>query len=409
MTTRHKFHNMNPDTSTTRPMEQTTTTHWRRILIALLAGFSVAFQIGKIPASLPSLIADFDLSLFWAGAVVSLFSVIAAAFGLILGGSAARVGFLRGAIAALLISSLGSFLGVFAHTLTALLFTRMLEGLGFILASVTLPSLIASSASQRDRPVALGIWGAFVPGGASIMLLASPGLLGWVQWRGLWLVTSILIALCAILLWQTFRGMTSSTPPAKLSLSSLKRVFRRGPLLMTGCFATYSAQFLAVTAFLPTFLIENYGLSIAVAATLSAIVIASNVVGNFASGWLLRKGMAAPTLLVAAATVMGGTSLILYLPQTSLVLACICALAFSSISGLIPGTLFATAPDQVDKQTQLSAVVGLMLQGVGMGQLLGPLLLTSFVSNFGAWAYAPAFTLPAALLGVAFAAGLRKN
>ena len=54
------------------------TTPWGRVFLLFLAGVVAAFLIGKAPVALPLLRADLGLTVFQAGMVVSLFSVVAA-------------------------------------------------------------------------------------------------------------------------------------------------------------------------------------------------------------------------------------------------------------------------------------------------------------------------------------------
>jgi hypothetical protein len=136
-------------------------THWPRVWIAFLAGCIGAFQIGKTFASLTLIIDELALSLVQAGLILSLFSLIAAFAGAGFGLLSDRVGHLYMALTGLLLSASGAFLGAKADGIELLLMSRLIEGLGFILAIVALPSLISRSASDRSRPLAMGIWGAF--------------------------------------------------------------------------------------------------------------------------------------------------------------------------------------------------------------------------------------------------------
>ena len=117
-------------------------THWPRVWIAFLAGCIGAFQIGKTFAALTLIIDELGLSLVQAGLVLSLFSLIAAFAGAGFGLLSDRVGHLYMALSGLVVSAGGTFLGATASGIEVLLLSRLIEGLGFILAIVALPSLI---------------------------------------------------------------------------------------------------------------------------------------------------------------------------------------------------------------------------------------------------------------------------
>ena len=120
-----------------------------------------------------------------AGLILSLFSLIAAVAGAGFGLLSDRVGHLRMAITGLCLSALGSFFGAQVASIELLLLSRLFEGFGFILAIVALPSLIGRSASEADRPLAMGLWGAFMPAGIGLSMIITPPLVEWHGWRGL--------------------------------------------------------------------------------------------------------------------------------------------------------------------------------------------------------------------------------
>ncbi len=138
-------------------------TQWWRVIVVFLAGCFGASQIGKASAALSLIISDLGLSLFQAGLVISTFTLTAALTGIVFGVLADRFGHLRAALTGLLLSAAGAFAGSGAEGITFLLLTRTVEGLGFILAIVALPPLISQACTDHDRPLAMGLWGAFKP------------------------------------------------------------------------------------------------------------------------------------------------------------------------------------------------------------------------------------------------------
>ncbi|MDH3388975.1 MAG: MFS transporter, partial [Gammaproteobacteria bacterium] len=181
-------------------------TSWPRVWVAFVAGCIGAFQIGKTFASLALIIDELGLSLIQAGLILSLFSLIAAFSGAAFGLFSDRIGHMRTALTGLLISAGGAFLGATASGIEVLLLSRLIEGFGFILAIVALPSLISGSSNDRSRPLAMGLWGAFMPAGIGASMLITPVLLEWHGWRGLWNDVGLIILAWAAVLFLTFRG-----------------------------------------------------------------------------------------------------------------------------------------------------------------------------------------------------------
>ncbi|MDJ0778789.1 MAG: MFS transporter [Gammaproteobacteria bacterium] len=383
--------------------------HWPRIWIAFLAGCIAAFQIGKTAASLALIIDELALSLFEAGLIVSLFTLVGALLGAGFGLVSDRLGHLRTACAGLAISAVGSLLGAQSDGFGLLLATRLLEGFGFILAIVALPSLISRSAAAPDRPLAMGLWGAFMPAGIGASMLITPLLVELHGWRGLWNDVGIVMLSWCLLLALVFRGdrgASASTPAVR---DIVGNALRTGPLLLVGGFVCYSALYQPVTAFFPTLLVTDRGLALGSAAYLGALVAMANVFGNVGAGWLIGRGIAPTRLLLFAFVAMGIFGALVFAPFTSPVVKTLCGIAFSACGGLYPGTAFALAPRFAAQPSHIALMSGLLLQGAGIGQTLGPLLVGSLVEQGGSWSWAGLEVGLMAAIGFACAALLRKR
>jgi len=129
------------------------------------------------------------------------------------------------------------------------------------------------------------------------------------------------------------------------------------------CFFCYSAMYIASTAFLPSLLMARHEVSLELAARLTALVVLCNAVGNIGGGWLLRMG-ARRYFLLCLAFVLSGVALSLVYAHSELALELrfAAALFYSISSGVIPGTLFATAPLLASSPVAAALLIGLMLQ-----------------------------------------------
>jgi len=381
-----------------RPPEQTS---WFHVLIATAAGFVTAFQLGKVPAAIPMLKGELGLSLFVAGAVVSILAMLTAFGGLLIGMQARRFGDYRSAIAALALSAVASAAGAFAEDGTLLLVTRTIEGIGYVLAVVSLPGLIVAHVSARDRPLAMAIWGTFLPGGMALMLLLAAFSVDAIGWRGLWVLTSVSNFGAAILIFILFRSDVA-TRPAIISLAR-EDILRPDLLLLFGCFICLAGQYLAVVSFFPTLLSELFSMDMKLAATLSVAVVAGNGVGNVLSGMAMRAGVGTRTLLVAPFAAMAVLSLVVFADVFPLAARIVAAVAFSVFSGSIPAVVWAAAPKLSRSPDRMPVTSGLMFQGAGIGQFVGPMILATLVTGGGGWSYSIYLTVPASLIGMLLA------
>ena len=386
-------------------------TQWAAIGLLFFAACTVTLHIGKAPPSLPVLRELWQLSLTQTGYIVSLYSLLIATCGLLLGTLVKRVGYCNFAVLGVGIVGIGSVASTQANELSWLLLGRAVEGFGWIISVVALPSLFQALSRPADRAVVMGIWGAFVPVGAGIMLLLTPVLQARGGWQLSWWFAGVISLLAAIIVLhitrsypQRFAHLISSRE--RVDFSDLKR-----PVvwLLSGCFFAYSFQFLAVTSFLPTLFIESTSLSLPAASRLVAVVIMGNAIGNVAAGYLTRRGVGHVTLLIVGALSMGMCALIVYSTQISTPLRLISAMGFSMLGGIIPGVLFITLPRAVSNVASLGMLVGLMMQCSGIGQLLGGIAVPASVELFGTWQAAGFVALTAGIIGSALALPTRKH
>ena len=384
-------------------------THWSRVWIAFLAGCIGAFQIGKTFASLSQIIAELSLSLVQAGLILSLFSLIAAVAGAGFGLLSDRIGHLRMALTGLVISAGGAFLGATAAGVELLLVSRLIEGFGFILAVVTLPSLISASTVDRDRPLAMGLWGAFMPAGIGASMVITPPLLEWHGWRGLWNDVGIIILICCVILFITFRGTTRKADSELGSADLIANAMRLGPLLVVAGFVCYSSLYQSLTAFLPTMLTTEYGVTLARSANLGALVVVANVVGNVAAGWLIGRGAIPWKLLTISFLAMGVCASLVFAGFSDPPVKTVAGILFSAFGGMFPGTAFVLAARYSIKPSHMALMAGLMLQGAGIGQTIGPLMVSSVVEYSGRWDFANLVVIGMAIIGLICALLLRKR
>jgi len=388
------------------PMNQT---HWSRVWIAFLAGCIAAFQIGKSFASLSLIIDELELNLIQAGLILSLFSLIAACAGAGFGLLSDRIGHLRMALCGLLISAGGAFLGATAASVELLLLSRLIEGFGFILAIVALPSLISGSASDRDRPLAMGLWGAFMPAGIGASMLITPLLLQWHGWRGLWNDMGIVIVVWGIVLYLAFRGAGDKSGIRLGVADFVANVMRLGPLLVVAGFICYSSLYQSLTAFLPTILATEYGVTLAGSAQLGALVVAANIVGNVGAGWLIGRGAVPWKLLVFAFIAMGVCATLVFAGFSGPFAKTAAGILFSACGGMFPGTAFVLAAGYSVKPSHMALMAGLMLQGAGIGQAIGPMMVSSVVELSGSWDYANGVVIGMVTIGLICALLLRRR
>jgi len=363
-----------------------TTTRWPVILLALGGGILAASHFGKMPPSLPAIRDDLQLTLVQAGWAVSVFSLIGLIFGLFAGLLTDSFGARRILSLGLILLALGSIAGSFAETGSALLAARAIEGGGFLAAATSGGVLIAQATANEDLKLTLGLWSTYMPAGSALMILAAPVLLEALEWRGLFQLVAGISLLWAFLLLR----IEAPAPAARTTRQSLGRTVRTvltsaGPVALSLCFSFYTFQWITLMVWLPSAMIETMGLSTTAAATVTAIVVATNIVGNLGAGWLQSRGLKRWTVLAGGAVLMLVSAQIIFIDTLPDYLRLIGCLVFSGAGGMLPGAILSGAPVVSPTPNLIGATNGLMVQGSHLGQMIGPPVIAAIVSANGHW------------------------
>jgi MFS family permease len=363
----------------------------------IFSGVVAALQVGKLPPALPELSQTLGLSLMQAGFLLSLVQLAGMTLALAVGLSADGLGLRRSMLAGLAILGLASAMGAAAQSVQSLMVWRAIEGFGFLWITLPAPGLIRKLVSEQHLRKLLGYWGAYMPAGTAITLLAGPMWLPEFGWRTWWILFALLSWAMAFVLWRVVPADTSrvlalgstqmpSTQPVPWTQRLRETLSAPGPWWVALCFAMYSGQWLAVVGFLPS-IYTQAGLSGAALGALTALAAAVNMLGNMASGRLLQRGIH-PSVLVALGFLAMGTGAFWAFAEFSQSwpwLRYAGVLLFSACGGLVPGTLFSLAVRLAPHERNVSTTVGWMQQGSAAGQFAGPPLVAWLASQVGGW------------------------
>ena len=380
-------------------------TPWPRVFLLVGAGIVSAFQVGKAPPVLPIMRAEFGMSLFFAGWILSIFNVIGLVTGSITGVVSDSFGHRRLLILGLCLQALGCIVGSLSGGPVLLLVTRIIEGVGFLMIVTSVPALIFRATHPKDMRLALSVWSSFMPTGVAIVMFATPLVLHWLDWRALWQINACMLTVYMLLIAKATMSITTTPKNESISLGKLLKDLRLtmtalGPVILALIFSAYTMQWFAMMGFLPTMLIENNGISTGGAAVLTAIAVGINVPGNLMGGWLLQQGFRRSRLVITANIVMGICSLGIYSSVAPFWVQYGACLFFTLIGGLLPASVLGGAPVYAPNRELVATTNGLIMQGSQLGHTLGPPVMAVIVSYFGGWHAAPLALVSAATVGV---------
>ena len=378
----------------------------------IFSGVVAALQIGKLPPALPELSQALGSSLMEAGCLLSLVQLAGMSLALAVGLSADGFGLKRSMLSGLVILGVASAMGATSESTTSLMVWRAVEGFGFLGVTLPAPGLIRKLVSEQHLRKLLGYWGAYMPAGTALTLLAGPMWLPEFGWRTWWLLFAILSWAMAIVLWRVVPAdLLTSSDPESAHASSFKPVAwpqrlretlsAPGPWWVALCFAMYSGQWLAVVGFLPS-IYTQAGLLGATLGSLTALAAAVNMLGNMASGRLLQRDFHPSVLLAMGFFAMGLGAVLAFaeFTQSWPWLRYAGVLLFSACGGLVPGTLFSLAVRLAPHERNVSTTVGWMQQGSAAGQFAGPPVVAWLASQVGGWQWTWLATGLCCVLGV---------
>lgn len=377
---------------------------WPATLLLVGAGVVSAMQVGKAPAALQAVQAALAMPLPLAAWLLSAFGVVGAAFGIAAGLAADRFGARRALIGGLLLQGIASAAGALAPHPALLIASRIVEGVGFLGAIVSAPTLIAHIARGRDAAGPFAAWSTFMPAGMALILLASGWLLSY-GWRALWWAGSAAaLVFAGAVAWCAPRA---STPRSTASATALVRqaLLARGPICLLLLFMLYAGAWFALFGLLPVVLQDGLAPTPAQANALTALAIGAGAAGNLVGGVLAARG-ARPFALLACAF---GASAVLALVVAAAPLSPEwrfgLVVSFAVVSGIVPPALFAEAPAQAPHPAAVGVTLGMMMQGNNLGLVAGP-AVGAVLTAAGGWPALGAGAAAAACTAVAVACWL---
>jgi DHA1 family inner membrane transport protein len=373
-------------------------TDWLMVALLVGGGVAMALHVGKMPPALPVLRAELGIGLEAAGWLVSLTNLTGAVCALALALFAGRLGYGRLIVGGALVASAASFAAPLLDSLTALFICRFLEGLGFIVSTVSVPPVLVRFVTRHDQRLALAIWSAYLPAGAGGIMMVAAALPAGASWHALWFAAAAASLATAVVLPMTVlrrAGTARGGAHQRLSWTPVATVLQTPGLLLLGtCFALYAGSWYAVIGLLPVLQVEHMGFDRATAALVTSLVVILNVLGNIAAGWLLHHGVHRAPLLAGTATMMALCSAGIFPEALPAGVRLGLAFVFSTFGGMIPGALFAGVPFHARRVELVGVANGLVAQITNIGSLLGP-PVTGLLVTHGGWPAAVWYTATA--------------
>jgi len=375
----------------------------RRMLLALcFATFLVTGNGVAVSPFLLDMARDLRTDLAAVASLVALSSITWGISSLFAGVASDRIGrkpILVGGLCVLVLSPLGVAL---SGNYPAVLAWRVIGGVGGGSFMGTVFATVADRFPARERGRSLG----WLTTGQSLSLVVGVPILtslgGVFGWRGAFWGYGIamIVAACAVLLVvPPASGERAAAPPRLLAVAGVLTPSTVA-LLLAGvaerlCYA-------AVSVFLPTYLVQSYGVPLTALALGLAVVASGNLAGNLLGARLSDRSRARGAVAAFSLAATGLLALPVLLWQPGVWPSVALGFAYTLVNSVGRPVLL-TALSEVSGEAR-GAVMGLNITGSSVGWLVatsvgGPILLGAGYAGLGL------FTALVGLVGAALAAG----
>ncbi|MBB5321753.1 MFS transporter [Marinobacter oulmenensis] len=377
-------------------------------IVVLIAGITAALHVGKLPPAIPALQQALGISLVQSGFLLSLVQLAGMLGGLMISLLADSAGLRRSIMAGLGLLTVASLAGGWAQSGEALLWLRALEGLGFLLVTLSAPALIRQLVAPENLSLRLGWWSCYMGLGMGSALLLAPWILDTLGWQAWWW---LLAALTAVVLGTVWRSVPADSTHQSGVRPALGHMLARlwttlshsGPWYLGITFAMYAGQWLSVVGFLPS-IYTQAGISGTRLGVLTALVALVNAAGNAVAGRLMHRGIPPIHLLTTGFLCMALCAFLAFSNWTgSPVLKYLAVLMFSGIGGIVPASLFALSVQVAPDRHTIPTTVGWMLQFSALGQFVAPPAFATLVAWAGGWQWSWTLSLVTSAAGLGFA------
>jgi MFS family permease len=383
---------------------------WMILFIVVLTGMAGPVNYYKVPPLLPSVMDTMHITGGIAGFLMSIFAVVGIILSIPAGLILNRIGYRWTGLMATGWIALGAGIGAIVTNPVLFLITRVMEGIGLNLLAISSPTIVALHFEGKARALAVGVWNAWYPLGATITFIAAPILASRWGWRSVWWFGCFYAILVGVLYFliiktppdtdsashQSSSRSINNVPSARLTFHN-KEVW-----IMSSLFFCFAFMYIGYLTWTPTFLHKIKGVPMSSAAFTMSIL---SVIGIFSppvSGWLLARLRSPRSMAMAMIGIFAALASFTYFMEAKF--APILLFTLGVVSGFIPSTSQTVVARLIHEKKVSPIAFSMVTVGQNIGILIGPTLLGIAIESSYGWPLAYALFIPVGLFGISTAA-----
>jgi NNP family nitrate/nitrite transporter-like MFS transporter len=362
---------------------------------AVATGWLLLLFVGAYlitPASiLPLVISDLGVTEATAAALVSMPQVAATVIGIPVGIYLDRVdtrAVVPVAAAVLFAGSVGDWLAAGSGTVTPLIGSRLLAGVGMFVLWVVCINVASSTFRPTRRATATSVMISGYPAGYALGQLGAPRVANVVGWPGVFPVFGGAVLAFSVAFFvavgRVSRHDRASEPPTRAEFS---RVFRnRNVWTMVAVTVLGYSLYMVFNSWMPTYITRRFGVSLAESGAFVALFPAVGVLARPAGGWLSDRWLDRRRRPVFAASFVGAIALAVAMFYSTTVAVLVAMLVLAGVFiQLQIGLLYQAIQEFVDASTAGTAVSLASVAG-WLGSFVAPVVAGELVTTAGNYA-----------------------
>lgn len=271
---------------------------WRALWVLSTARVAMGYQFQSIGSIAPLLREQYGLSLADIGWLVGLYLLPGLVFALPGSLLSARFGDRRVAAAGMAAMAAGGVLCAAADSPELLQAGRLLGGVGGVLFNVTGTKMVADWFAGREIETAMAVFMSTWPLGIALGLLTLAPLAAAASPAAAFGATAALAALSMVLVAALYRPAPDAAAVAALRLSALGRGDVGRLMLAAAGWTAYNVALALLVGFLPVLFVGR-GLSVALAAAVTAALTTATLVSIPLFGWWVGRSRRPLTIALA--------------------------------------------------------------------------------------------------------------
>lgn len=372
---------------------------WLMLIVAYIAALTAPVNMMKVPAVAPALMGVLQVDTGGIGFLMSAYTLTGVILALPAGAIARKFGYRNAGLIALAFSLVGSCVGCFYMDYTALMVCRIFEGIGLCMLNIVLVSTAYTWFPPEKRGLTVGISCTNVALAACVVQPILAALGDNFGLNATWYFTAGFTIVGTILFLLYKNPASADADPALKKIPMFKVIGQHKTIILFFVLFTLHNFCIvgALNNFMPTYLVEGYGMSMGVASLYMALIAGCTVIFMPLVGKISDKiGREKIFLIVGSVCGIIIACFIFSTPPIPIIII-LCVLAAIE-SACIVG-IAQTAGPKVLGSPELAPVSSSFLTfGQNIGQFLGPMVFGMSIAAIGwqssAWfIMVPAFAI----------------